>query len=565
MQKKAVNPLKKMVPELICIICMSLVLISLFSFTALAGDINLSPSMNSNDKISTSLSSKIAETSATEQIPVIILLADQHIAFNTANGKSQIESDQKNLIKFLENEKSNNKVKEIKSIKIVNAVAASVTPEVLASLAKRPDVWKIELDEVVSIIGQSETSSAEIEASTTTQNTISANAWGVDKIEAPAVWQKGINGKGITVAVVDTGIDATHPDLDDLDDNANTNDPKVVGWIDYINSQSSPYDDHGHGTHVSGTISGTGANGVQTGVAPGTQLIVAKVFDAYGSGYSSDVILAFEWAVNNKARIISYSGGSSSHSSAYTTTINNVVAAGVIPVIAAGNSGPGSSTISCPGDEINSFTVGATDSSDVIAYFSSRGPFTLDGQTYVKPDFSAPGVSVTSTVPGGGYEAWSGTSMATPHVSGTVALMLEKTPTLKPSEVKQKLESTAVDLGSVGKDNDYGSGRINASKAVGGDTILPVAKFSATPTSGKAPLTVAFTDKSTGTPTKWKWTFGDGTTSTAKNPKHKYLVEGNYTVSLKVTNDVGSNTKTVKNYIKVTPTNTRPGIYSKNK
>ena len=126
------------------------------------------------------------------------MLADQHIAFNTANGKSQIESDQKNLIKFLENEKSNNKVKEIKSIKIVNAVAASVTPEVLASLAKRPDVWKIELDEVVSIIGQSETSSEEIEASTTTQNTISANAWGVDKIEAPAVWQQGINGKGIT-------------------------------------------------------------------------------------------------------------------------------------------------------------------------------------------------------------------------------------------------------------------------------------------------------------------------------------------------------------------------------
>ena len=543
---------------------MSLVLISLFSFTALAGDINLSPSMNSNDKISTSLSSKIAETSATEQIPVIILLADQHIAFNTANGKSQIESDQKNLIKFLENEKSNNKVKEIKSIKIVNAVAARVTPEVLASLAKRPDVWKIELDEVVSIIGQSETSSAEIEASTTPQNTTSANAWGVDKIEAPAVWQQGINGKGITVAVVDTGIDATHPDLDDLDDNANTNDPKVVGWIDYVNSQSSPYDDHGHGTHVSGTISGTGANGVQTGVAPGTQLIVAKVFDAYGSGYLSDCILGFEWAVNNNARIISFSGGSSSHVSAFTTTINNVVAAGVIPVIAAGNSGSGSSTITCPGDEINSFTVGATDSSDVIAYFSSRGPVTLDGQTYVKPDFSAPGVAVTSTLPGGGYEAWSGTSMATPHVSGTVALMLEKTPTLKPSDVKQKLESTAVDLGSVGKDNDYGSGRINALKAVFPISI-PVAKFSATPTSGKAPLTVAFTDKSTGTPTKWKWTFGDGTTSTTKNPKHKYLVEGNYTVSLKATNDAGNNTKTVKNYIKVTPTNTRPGIYSKNK
>ena len=94
---------------------------------------------------------------------------------------------------------------------------------------------------------------------------------------------------------------------------------------------------------------------------------------------------------------------------------------------------------------------------------------------------------------------------------------------------------------------------------------LPVAAFSASSTSGKAPLTVAFTDKSTGSPTKWRWSFGDGTTSTTQNPKHKYLVTGNYTVSLKTTNDAGSNTKTLRNYIKVTPTNTRPGIYSENK
>jgi PKD repeat protein len=95
--------------------------------------------------------------------------------------------------------------------------------------------------------------------------------------------------------------------------------------------------------------------------------------------------------------------------------------------------------------------------------------------------------------------------------------------------------------------------------------VKPVANFTSNVISGNAPLTVAFTDISSGSPTKWKWTFGDGTTSTTKNPKHKYLVEGNYTVSLKATNDAGSNTKTVKNYIKVTPTNTRPGIYSKNK
>jgi serine protease AprX len=349
---------------------------------------------------------------------------------------------------------------------------------------------------------------------------------------------------------VDTGIDATHPDLDDLDDNPSTNDPKVIGWVDYVNNQSSPYDDQGHGTHVSGTISGTGANGIQTGVAPGTKLIVAKVFDAYGSGYLSNCILGFEWAVDNNARIISFSGGSSVHDSLFTTTINNVVAAGVIPVIAAGNSGEyGSGTITCPGDEYNSCTVGATDSSDVIAYFSSRGPVTLDGQTYVKPDVCAPGVSVTSTVPGGGYEAWSGTSMATPHVSGTAALILEKNPTANPSDIKQRLESTALDLGSAGKDNDYGSGRIDAYDAVFGG--VPRANFTAKPTEGKAPLTVTFNDTSTGSPTSWKWSFGDGTTSTVQNLTHKYSKVGSYTVKLTATNTEGNNTTTKTNYIKV--------------
>ena len=538
MEKKSQKPLRNTVSELLCVICTLFLLVSLFSFTALAED--------SNVKISASLSSKLAETSATEKVPVIIILPDQQISFTTAAGKEKIESKQKDLITFLETEKSKKNVKDIKPMSIINAVAANVTPAVLASLIERSDVSTVELDAIYTI-GQSETSSVETEASTAQESTASTNAWGVDKIGAPAVWQQGITGKGITVAVVDTGVDATHPDLDDLDDNPSTTDPKVIGWIDYINSKSSPYDDHGHGTHVSGTISGTGANGIQTGVAPGTNLIVAKVFDSDGSGYLSDCILGFQWAVTNNARIISFSGGSSVHDTAFADTINNVVAAGVIPVVAAGNDGPTSSTINCPGDELNSCTVGATDSSDEIAYFSSRGPVTLDDQTYVKPDVSAPGVDVTSTIPGGEYADWSGTSMATPHVSGTAALILEENPTMKPAAVKEKLEKTSVDLGSSGKDNDYGSGRINAYNAVFGS----VASFTAKPTSGKVPLTVAFTDTSTGTPTKWKWTFGDGKTSTVQNPKYKYSKTGNYTVTLTITNNKGSNMVTKTDYIVV--------------
>ncbi len=591
MEKKVVSSLKKTNTQWLSISCILLLLISLLPFTATANDINISDNINMSNstsvseniinvdnnanlsnntsesnnisidnKISGALSLKIAEASAIEKIPVIIVLANQQIAFNNVNGELQIESDQKNIIQLLGDAKSTNKAQEIKPIKLVNAVAAEVTPEVLVSLSKKPEVSKIELDEVVYLVDTPESSLKEIKGSSSIQNIniISANAWGVDKVGAPTVWQQGITGKGVTVAVVDTGIDVNHPDLDDLDENPLTNDPKVVSWIDYVNSYPSPYDDHGHGTHVAGTISGTGANGIRTGVAPGTKLIAAKVFSEEGYGYTSDVILAFEWAVNNNADIISYSGGSS-HQEIYTTAINNVVAAGVVPVIAAGNSGPGSNTISCPGDEINSIAIGATDSSDTIAYFSSRGPVTLGGQTYIKPDVSAPGLNIISTFPGGGYDYMSGTSMATPHVSGTAALMLENNPSLTPSRVKQILEGTSVDRGSTGKDNSYGSGRINAYQAVFGTQKL-VANFSATPISGNAPLKVLFTDTSTGgTRASWYWDFGDGINSkNARTATHTYTKSGTYTVTLTVKNKDSSSTVRKTNYISVT--NLKPPV-----
>jgi YVTN family beta-propeller protein len=137
-----------------------------------------------------------------------------------------------------------------------------------------------------------------------------------------------------------------------------------------------------------------------------------------------------------------------------------------------------------------------------------------------------------------------GTSMAAPHVSGTVALMLEKNPTLQPSEVKNILENTAEDLGFIGRDNDYGSGRINAYNAVFGKTQGMIANFSATPSSRDTPLSISFTDTSVGSPTSWYWDFGDRGNSTERNPMHTYSSAGNYTVSLIVSNANGTATKT---------------------
>jgi serine protease AprX len=520
----------------------------LFSFAALAENTHVSDKINTDGKISATLSSKIAEASATEQIPVIIRLKNQDIPFNTAQGISQIDNEQKNLLSILNKAEASNKAQSIKSTHIVNAIAAKVTPDLITSLAIRPEVSKIESDEIISI-AEDKTPSLKVMNSL---SPLQSNAWGVDKIGAPFVWQNGITGKGITVAIIDTGIDNTHPDLDDLDDKNNTNDSKVVGWIDYINGLPTPYDDHWHGTHVAGTISGTGSSGIHTGVAPGTKLIVAKVFDSYGYGLESDVILAFEWAVKKGVRIISFSGGGS-HLDSFTIAVDKVVAAGVVPVIAAGNGGPTLNSVSCPGDESNSTTIGATDIYDRLASFSSRGPVDLYGLPYSKPDVSAPGLDITSTIPvryGSSYGNASGTSMATPHVSGTVALMLEKNPTLKPSEIKNILESSSIDLGLPGRDNDFGSGRIEAYKAVFYKSILPAANFSSNVAEGFVPLSVQFIDHSQSA-TGWNWNFGDKTSSTEQNPIHTYTTAGSYTVTLIASNGAGKDTKTKTSYIKV--------------
>jgi serine protease AprX len=433
-----------------------------FAVTALADN---ATNQASNGVISTTLASKIATTQSTDKIGIIVILKDQACI---ASGNAAIKLCQSGVVTLLTDAQAQGKVQEIKQISVVNAVAAQVTPDVITSISQRSDVAKVELDSVAHIAVTPDPVKI-IAPSNVAATTI---AWGVSKINAPAVWQQGITGKGVTVAVVDTGVDATHPDLSHM---PSSTDPKVVGWIDYVNSQASPYDDHGHGTHVCGTISGIGTNGIQTGVAPGTKLMVAKVFDSSGNGATSNMLLAFDWAIANHANIISMSAGSTVHSDSMTLATNNIISQGIVPVFAGGNYGPAASTIICPGDEQNAIAAGATDSNNAIASFSSHGPVTLGGLTYIKPDVSAPGVDITSTYPLAkvptGYASMSGTSMATPHISGTVALMLEAKPTLTPAQVSQVLQSTALDLGTAGKDNIFGAGLIDAAKAV--TAVLP--------------------------------------------------------------------------------------------
>lgn len=301
---------------------------------------------------------------------------------------------------------------------------------------------------------------------------------------APLVWNAHNEGEGVTIAVVDTGI-APHPDL-----TMPTN--RIIAFKDFIDGQTQPYDDNGHGTHVAGCAAGNGyaLNGKYMGTAPKARLVGVKVLDKFGAGNLSNVIAGIKWCIDHRdqynIRIISLSLGSPPSGSYRDDPVCRVVEEawnhGITVVAAAGNSGPESGTISSPGNHPRIITVGASDDhetvdpgNDTIASFSSRGP-TMDG--VVKPDLIAPGVEITSLRVRGSYLdkisadnrvnsqylTLSGTSMSTPLVSGIAALILSEHPELTPDQVKQKLLDTARDLGF--SSNEQGHGLVDASRAV---------------------------------------------------------------------------------------------------
>lgn len=307
-----------------------------------------------------------------------------------------------------------------------NGIATTVLPETLKQLKQHPDVVRVFRDEVAH----------------------ATLATSVPLIGAPQMWNTyGADGRGIRVAVLDTGIDYTHPDLG----GGLGSSFKVIGGYDFIHGNANPMDDHGHGTHVAGIIA---ANGTAKGVAPGASLLAYKVLDASGSGPISVILAGIDRAVdpdqnpatNDAPQVISMSlGGPGDANDPLSQAVDAAVNAGVVCVVAAGNSGSGYSTLGSPGCAQKALTVGATDNLDVIAWFSSRGP--SQPGLAIKPDVTAPGVGILSTKPGGGYQALSGTSMATPHVSGAVALLLQLHPTWTPEVVKGVLAEKAKDLG----------------------------------------------------------------------------------------------------------------------
>lgn len=313
-----------------------------------------------------------------------------------------------------------------------------------ARLSASPGVVRVDDDVVVEVLlkegsaqGKIITQAAEI------------LPWGMDRIDADLVWPLGNSADSIKVGVIDTGISNKHPDL-----LAN-----VKGGVNTINPRKSWNDDNGHGSHVAGIIAASDNDIGVIGVGPAIDLYAIKALNASGSGYLSDIIEGIQWAIANNIRVINMSLGTTSDIQSFHDAVAAAKSAGTVTVAAAGNSG---GAVIFPAAYSETIAVSATDQNNVLASWSSRGPAV---------DLSAPGVSIYSTYKGTGYATLSGTSMAAPHVAGSVALVLN-TPVgsydantdyiWNPDEVQKKLQDRAVDLGTSGFDNLYGWGLVNA-------------------------------------------------------------------------------------------------------
>jgi subtilisin len=329
----------------------------------------------------------------------------------------------------------------IKPLPLIDGMAVYLPPQAERALEGRPGIQRIDDDIIIEAIAKRAPAPQPAQVT----------PWGITRVGATSAWDI-TTGVDVKVGVVDTGIDLDHQDL-----MAN-----IKGQVNTINPLKTGNDDNGHGTHVAGTIAAVNNSIGVVGVGPNISLYAVKVLDRKGNGWLSDVIEGLQWCVNFGMQVVNMSLGSSSDSQSFHDAVIAVNQAGLVQVAAAGNNG---GSVIYPAAYPEVIAVSAIDNTDTIASWSSRGP---------EVDLAAPGVDILSTYKDGYYKTLSGTSMATPHVSGTAALVLTTSigsydlngdGIWDPNEIQNKLESTADDLGTTGKDDLYGAGVVRADLA----------------------------------------------------------------------------------------------------
>lgn len=440
-------------------------------------------------KIDPALLKQLITAESAELLPVVVemraqadLAAAARLPDRTAAAALTVETlrvtaedSQRSLRTYLSSKAADGRVSGVRPLWVINVVAARVAPSTILQLAARSDVALVRADrwkQWVSLEPQSPDPAhldAMLSFSPFAVRQQSSVEWGVSKIGADRVWAAfGITGTGVVIANMDTGVDWLHPAL-----NANYRGcvkgvcQHSTSWYDATEEGALyPQDGHGHGTHTMGTLAGQ--EGI--GVAPGAQWIAARVLNAAGYGLDSWIHAGFQWMLapgDDVAMAPDVVNNSWGNSFGGDTTFQNDVralrAAGILNVFSNGNQGPYEGTVGSPASLPESFAVGALDSTDAVAYFSSRGPSPW-GQ--VRPHVSAPGVNVRSAWPGGAFKTLDGTSMAAPHVAGVAALMLSAYPAAALATTEYVLTTTAVPISTTTPNNESGWGRVDAYAAV---------------------------------------------------------------------------------------------------
>jgi len=446
------------------------------------------------------------------------------------------------ILEYLNSQKNIGKVSEYAGYWIVNLVYMKATTEIINQISLRNDIEMMDLDDELTM-DKPLNPTPEYPS----RNTEAANS-NLKVIKADSVWRMGFTGQGTTVMNIDNGVNGTHAALNSRWW-GNNGRPWYHSWLNVqtpnVNFPAPCGSDY-HGSHTMGIMTGRTASGDTVGVSPDSRWMAAAVTDCPGAVYPTNNITAFQWAMNPDSNIstmdypdaISCSwqdpnAGDQCATSIYRTLLVNVEAIGTGVVFSAGNSGPGASTITPPKninlDSINVMCVGAVDGNQAgypIASFSSRGPSICGGvgTLAIKPEVSAPGVSISSCGSGNSYYSIDGTSMASPHVGGSIALLKSVAPYMTGKQIKAVIFSTCTDLGAAGEDNNYGKGLINLAAAYRRLAAYPLNSFNlqnppastriVTVAGSTTPVTISWDTSATGA--SYKFIFGSPTTSTRR-------------------------------------------------
>jgi serine protease AprX len=415
----------------------------------------------SQPKIDRALGTQLAALQQGEMVTVIVTLRQQADLSRLAGSQRAArrrallralrgitDSTQGRLRNLLIARQAQGSVKSFTPLWVFNGFSVTATSDAINELSQQPDVLSITSDavEIVPALGPAEGNIA--------------------LVGVPALWNLGDIGQGVVVANLDSGVDLNHPDL-------------AARWRGGSNSWFDPFGEHpslpvdlsGHGTETMGVMVGGDAAGTTIGAAPGAQWIAARIFNDSGGSTVTAIHQGFQWlldpdndlATDDAPDVVnnSWTYANPGCYLDFEADLQALRAAGILPIFAAGNGGPYSNTSFSPANNPSAFAVGAINNSSQIYGYSSRGPTSCGGSTGPFPELVAPGVNIKTTDLFGGYSIVSGTSLASPHVAGGLALILSAHPNLSAAEQQSLLINSAIDRGVTGPDNIYGYGRLD--------------------------------------------------------------------------------------------------------